>query len=108
MTVKGPKIVKLLNFGEVRKIREQMADYAELQAKIDNNELAETDAQIELNKLISKSDESDKMVAEVLSRCMNLSQKQLDDMDYSEAVSLFRKLYTESTTVKKNSSQPYG
>ena len=102
------KIVKLLNFGEVRQIRTQMADYAELQEKITNNELSETDAQGEINKLISKSDASDKLVAEVLARCMNLSQKQLDDMDYNEAVTLFRKLYTESTTVKKNSTQPYG
>lgn len=103
----GFEIKRLLNFGEVRKVRASMSEFAEIQEKLSKEALNENDIK-ELNNIIIKSGESDQLVAALLGDCLLITQDDLDKMDYNQVVSLFGKLYTESTTIKKKSGEPYG
>jgi len=102
------KIQRPLNFGEVRKIRVTMSAFAEANEKLDDAKDLTPDEVKRVNSLIVKSGEADQIVADMLVACYGISQEELDAMNYADATKLFGRLYQESTTVKKNSNQPYG
>lgn len=102
-------IKNLLNFGEVRRIRSNMSGFVSISEKFKDKKLEElsNDDFLELSKVMVKNDESDQMVANALERCYGITQDDLDKLPYEEALTLFSKLFNESTVIKKKSDQPY-
>lgn len=95
-----------LNFGQVRRIQKSMGDLLYLNESIKNA----TEDQIKkiAEDGIKASDEQMDLVKTTLMSCFEYDEKQVDSMDFLDAVVLFNEVFQASTQVKKNLDQPYG
>lgn len=109
------EIKKDVTFGEYRKISNISNKLLTLSEKYgDTQNFTEIDPKIQsqiVNEFTVTTDRQLDIIVDFLESILGLKQKDIDGLTLTDAVGLFNKTFTESTTVKKKSektsSSPY-
>jgi len=99
-----------LQWGEVNEIRDaanKLMSFSEKYKDKKVEDLTQEDFAELSKKLLSSQTSEQQLMANILIKCLGYAQEQLNELDYQDAVIIFNELYTQSTTPKKKSSQPY-
>lgn len=98
-----------MTFGEVSRIRRLIKQIVETAKSVESEEAFQKLDVPQQVALIESSDstntEYEQIMANVLYRCLNLSQDDLNLLEFPDAVQLFGMVYSMSTNLKKKSSQ---
>lgn len=86
-----------------------MGEFMAFTEKIKNKKQSEMNvADFEkMEELMAKNQDSDQYLVDAIAECYNMTQEDIDKLDYQDAVSLFSNLFNESTVIKKKQGQQY-
>jgi hypothetical protein len=102
---KDYEIKHKLNFGEVRFAQKTAGNLIGMEERIKN---ANDDDLLKIAKEATENtDQQMELVVSTLIKCLGLTQEEINNLDYPDAVVLFNETLKASTEIKKKLNQPY-
>lgn len=99
------EIKRKLSFGEVRKFQKVLGNVIVLDKKMKDAPSEELEA-IATENLRNTTEQMD-LIEDTLRKCLEFTDEQLNTLSFQEVITLFNQVFTDSTQLKKNLSQPY-